>query len=108
MPRRTSRKLNIPTSGENSFTDYSRWRLDANDGGRHIWDYLSEESVKETSPQPVVDKFWLGLPLVRFPEHDKSTFGTERFPAIARSSATNERVGSSRKWIFVPKTLASR
>jgi lanosterol synthase len=65
MPWQSAKTLDIPASGEKPFTDYERWRLGANDGGRHIWNYLTEEEAKEAPPQPLVDKFWLGLPLVR-------------------------------------------
>lgn len=54
----------VPNSGETPFTDYSRWRLDANDGGRHIWHYLKTDEEVEQWPQNTVDKYWLGLPTV--------------------------------------------
>lgn len=43
------------------FTDYSRWRLLVNDGGRHTWHYLNSDEQVQTWSQNSVDKFWLGL-----------------------------------------------
>lgn len=45
-------------------TDYSRWRLQVTDVGRHQWKYLSPEQ-SAASPQTIEDKFWLGLETVR-------------------------------------------
>ena len=59
--------LDIPESGEQPFTDYSRWRLRVNDGGRHTWHYLRTDEEDEKWPQNKVDKYWLGLPLVCAP-----------------------------------------
>lgn len=55
--------VDIPESGEIPFTDYSLWRLEADDGGRHVWRYLSEEEASKW-PQSTVEKYWLGLPTV--------------------------------------------
>ncbi|PFH51033.1 hypothetical protein AMATHDRAFT_3423 [Amanita thiersii Skay4041] len=43
------------------FTDYSKWRLLVNDGGRHTWHYLHTEQHCQNWPQTYLDKFWLGL-----------------------------------------------
>ncbi|KAG6865713.1 hypothetical protein C0991_012529 [Blastosporella zonata] len=45
------------------FTDYSRWRLLVNDGGRHTWHYLKTDEECQAWPQNSVDKFWLGMDL---------------------------------------------
>ncbi|KAF8159807.1 terpenoid cyclases/protein prenyltransferase alpha-alpha toroid [Crassisporium funariophilum] len=51
----------IAPTGEKPFTDYSRWRLLVNDGGRHTWHYLRTDEEVAKWPQNEVDKFWLGL-----------------------------------------------
>ena len=56
--------LDIPTEAGKPFTDYSRWRLLVNDGGRHTWHYLHHEDELESWPQNDVDRYWLGLGLV--------------------------------------------
>ncbi|KAF7973658.1 hypothetical protein HWV62_13902 [Athelia sp. TMB] len=55
--------LQVPDSGKETFTEYSRWRLLVNDGGRHVWHYLQTDEECERWPQHSVDKYWLGLPL---------------------------------------------
>ncbi|KAG5647893.1 hypothetical protein DXG03_007817 [Asterophora parasitica] len=55
--------LNISQSAATPFTDYSRWRLLVNDGGRHTWHYLKTDEECEAWPQNSVDKFWLGIDL---------------------------------------------
>jgi hypothetical protein len=57
-------RLQVPLSGKESFTDYSRWRLLVNDGGRHTWHYLKTDDECARWPQNSVDKYWLGLPVV--------------------------------------------
>jgi hypothetical protein len=57
-------QLDIPESGNKPFTDYSRWRLLVNDGGRHTWHYLQTNEECERWPQNDVDKYWIGIPLV--------------------------------------------
>jgi len=57
--------LDIPGTGDKAFTDYSRWRLLVNDGGRHTWHYLRTDEAAKEWPQNNVDKFWLGQNLVR-------------------------------------------
>jgi len=57
--------FDIAPTGDQSFTDYSRWRLLVNDGGRHTWHYLRTEEELAKWPQNVVDKFWLGLNTAR-------------------------------------------
>ena len=56
--------LTLPESGEQSFTDYTRWRLKADDGGRHIWHYLETDEELAKWPQNTIDRYWLGLPTV--------------------------------------------
>ncbi|KAJ3501638.1 hypothetical protein NLJ89_g9247 [Agrocybe chaxingu] len=56
------RPLNVPLTGEKPFTDYKRWRLLVNDGGRHTWHYLRTDEEVEKWPQNDVDRFSLGLP----------------------------------------------
>ena len=58
------RPLDLPLTGEKPFTDYSRWRLLVNDGGRHTWEYLRTDEEIERWPQTDLDKFWLGLKMV--------------------------------------------
>ncbi|KDR67988.1 hypothetical protein GALMADRAFT_257537 [Galerina marginata CBS 339.88] len=53
--------LDVEPSPEKTFTDYSRWRLLVNDGGRHTWHYLRTDEEVERWPQNEVDRFWLGL-----------------------------------------------
>ncbi|KAH7890717.1 terpenoid cyclases/protein prenyltransferase alpha-alpha toroid [Phlebopus sp. FC_14] len=55
--------LDIPESGKQPFTDYSRWRLLVNDGGRQTWHYLKTDEACEKWPQNEVDKYWTGQPL---------------------------------------------
>nr|ALM02366.1 lanosterol synthase [Wolfiporia cocos]ALM02367.1 lanosterol synthase [Wolfiporia cocos]AVK93175.1 lanosterol synthase [Wolfiporia cocos] len=55
--------LDIPTSGETSFTDYSRWRLRSSEDGRHTWHYLKTDEECQAWPQTNLDKYWLGIPL---------------------------------------------
>ncbi|KAK7466088.1 Lanosterol synthase (Oxidosqualene--lanosterol cyclase) [Stygiomarasmius scandens] len=55
-------RIDVPTSCKDPFTDYSRWRLLVNDGGRHTWHYLQTDGECAEWPQNTVDKFWLGLP----------------------------------------------
>jgi hypothetical protein len=45
-------------------TDYSRWRLQ-NDEGRQTWHYLEDEELAKDWPQTFADKYFLGLPVVR-------------------------------------------
>ncbi|KAF5345689.1 hypothetical protein D9758_013074 [Tetrapyrgos nigripes] len=54
-------RIDVPTSGEETFTNYARWRLLVNDGGRHTWHYLQTDEECAEWPQNTVDKFWLGL-----------------------------------------------
>lgn len=58
--------LQISDSGKEQFTDYTRWRLLVNDGGRHVWHYLQTDEECKRWSQNSVDKYWLGLPLVRW------------------------------------------
>ncbi|KAI5114946.1 hypothetical protein M0805_009410, partial [Coniferiporia weirii] len=54
--------LDVPDNGDQPFTDYSRWRLSADDNGRHIWDYLESDEACQARPQTTMDKSMLGLP----------------------------------------------
>ncbi|KAI6125392.1 terpenoid cyclases/protein prenyltransferase alpha-alpha toroid [Pisolithus croceorrhizus] len=63
--------LDIPESGKEPFTDYSRWRLLVNDGGRHTWRYMRTDEECKDWPQNEVDKYWLGIPL-NLPELPKA------------------------------------
>jgi hypothetical protein len=56
--------IDFPFSSSEPFTDYSRWRLLVNDGGRHTWHYLKSDKECAEWPQNDVDKYWLGIPLV--------------------------------------------
>ncbi|KAF9526128.1 terpenoid cyclases/protein prenyltransferase alpha-alpha toroid [Crepidotus variabilis] len=64
--------LDLPSTGEKQFTDYSRWRLIVNDGGRHTWTYLRTDEELEKWPQNEIDKFWLGQP-TGLPDIPKAT-----------------------------------
>ncbi|CCM00370.1 uncharacterized protein FIBRA_02400 [Fibroporia radiculosa] len=55
--------LDIPVSGKETFTDYSRWRLRCSEDGRHIWHYLYTDEECIAWPQSDIDKYWLGIPL---------------------------------------------
>jgi lanosterol synthase len=45
-------------------TDYSRWRLQ-NEEGRQAWHYLEDDELVKDWPQTFADKYFLGLPIVR-------------------------------------------
>lgn len=47
-------------------TDYSRWRL-LDEKGRQTWHYLSDDEAAKKWPQSVADKYFLGLPTVKYP-----------------------------------------
>ena len=57
--------LDVPENGDTPFTDLTRWRLTAEDSGRHIWDYLRSDEACKARPQTILDKYMLGLPTVR-------------------------------------------
>jgi lanosterol synthase len=44
-------------------TDYSRWRLQ-DDEGRQTWHYLEDDELVKDWPQTFADKYFLGLPIV--------------------------------------------
>jgi hypothetical protein len=46
-------------------TDYSRWRL-LDEKGRQTWHYLEDDEAVKNWPQTTADKYFLGLPTVRF------------------------------------------
>ncbi|KAM6496850.1 Terpenoid cyclases/protein prenyltransferase alpha-alpha toroid [Amanita muscaria] len=53
--------LQVTKSPSEPFTDYSRWRLLVNDGGRQTWHYLRTDEECDQWPQNSIDRFWLGL-----------------------------------------------
>lgn len=53
----------VPINPSDS-TDYSRWRLKADDNGRHVWHYLKSDEECAAWPQSTYDKYWLGLDTV--------------------------------------------
>ena len=55
--------IDIPASGKEPFTDYSRWRLRSSEDGRHTWHYLKTDAECEAWPQTEIDRYWLGLPV---------------------------------------------
>lgn len=57
--------LDIPDTAQSPFTDYSRWRLVVQDAGDRHWVYLKTSEECDRWPQTEVDKYWLGIPLVR-------------------------------------------
>ena len=57
--------LDVPENGDAPFTDLTRWRLNADDNGRHVWEYLESDEACRARPQTALDKFQLGLPIVR-------------------------------------------
>lgn len=46
-------------------TDLARWRL-RDDAGSQTWHYLDDDAEAKKWPQSLADKYFLGLPLVRF------------------------------------------
>lgn len=48
-----------------SRTDYSRWRL-LDESGRQTWHYLEDDEKAKSWPQTTADRYFLGLPTVRF------------------------------------------
>ncbi|KAL5492357.1 ERG7 [Sanghuangporus weigelae] len=54
--------LDVPENGDAPFSDLTRWRLNADDNGRHVWEYLESDEACQARPQTVMDKFQLGLP----------------------------------------------
>ena len=55
----------VPLSGKTPVTDYSRWRLALTDDGGHTWHYMHTDEEAKRWPQTVLDRYWLGLPVVR-------------------------------------------
>ncbi|KZT09915.1 terpene synthase [Laetiporus sulphureus 93-53] len=55
--------IDIPATGEQPFTDYSRWRLRSSEDGRHTWHYLESDDDCNAWEQTDIDKYWLGIPL---------------------------------------------
>lgn len=58
--------IHVPENGDEPFTDLTRWRLTAEDNGRHIWDYLESDEACQIRAQTVMDKHMLGIPTVSF------------------------------------------
>lgn len=46
-------------------TDRQRWRL-RDDAGCQTWHYLEDDDEAKEWPQSLADKYFLGLPMVRF------------------------------------------
>lgn len=58
--------IQVPVSGSEPFTDFSRWRLlSSREGGRHTWHFLQSDEECEKWPQDACDRYWLGLDTVR-------------------------------------------
>ncbi|EJD41513.1 terpene synthase [Auricularia subglabra TFB-10046 SS5] len=55
--------MGAPKDARQPSTDYSRWRLRADDDGRHTWHYLKTDAELAAWPQTEADRFWLGLQL---------------------------------------------
>ncbi|KAF9245283.1 terpenoid cyclases/protein prenyltransferase alpha-alpha toroid [Melanogaster broomeanus] len=60
---RSRASISFAQSSKQPFTNYSRWRLLVNDGGRHTWHYLRSDEECEAWPQNDVDKYWTAQPL---------------------------------------------
>ncbi|KAH8832610.1 terpenoid cyclases/protein prenyltransferase alpha-alpha toroid [Flagelloscypha sp. PMI_526] len=55
-------RLDVSTCNyEQPWTDFRRWRLLVNDGGRHTWHFLKTDNENEEWQQNTVDKYWAGL-----------------------------------------------
>ena len=65
--------LDVPEDGNGRFTDLTKWRLNAWDNGRHVWEYLDSDEACRARPQTVLDKLMLGLPVVRAQLHSFSS-----------------------------------
>jgi hypothetical protein len=92
--------LQITHSPTKPFTDYSRWRLLVNDGGRHTWHYLKTEEQCAQWPQNYVDKFWLGMETVQ-PFSLRIDTCQHIFFSIgpARASSSQGSNGGSTEWL---------
>jgi hypothetical protein len=89
------------------FTDYSKWRLLVSESGRHTWHYLKTDEECEKWPQNSVDKFWLGLDLVRSRIHHGLCFNESIFRIILPSLL--QKTPSLRQKMAIPFTkLSSR
>ena len=71
--------LDVPEDGNGRFTDLTKWRLNAWDNGRHVWEYLDSDEACRARPQTVLDKLMLGLPVVRAQLHSFSIKCDVRF-----------------------------
>lgn len=76
---RPSHDMPTPRRGPLGATDLSRWRLDSQDNGRHVWHFAGEDAeagaahaevcgvderrVKQRQQQTDEERYWLGLPL---------------------------------------------
>ncbi|KAG8900254.1 Lanosterol synthase (Oxidosqualene--lanosterol cyclase) [Tulasnella sp. 403] len=52
-------RYDIPQDASKPLTDYSRWRLNLDEGSNYHWVYLSEEEAAER-PQTTIEKYWIG------------------------------------------------
>ena len=91
----------IPVEGTSVATDYSRWRLQdrTDDGGRHIWDYVDEETAKR-EPQSLASKYWLGMDLVIT---SVSCFARDVHAEDAGPSTitqSQDSYGGSEEWVY--------
>lgn len=95
--------LHVDLSPSKPFTDYSRWRLLVNDGGRHTWHYLNTDKELAQWPQNYVDKFWLGLETVRFSSSPYSTHANKYsfFLGPTRPSSCQRPLGRRTEWLQV-------
>jgi len=57
--------IDLPETGEKPFTDLTRWRLEITDTAGHVWKYLRTDEECARWPMGDVEKYWLGLPMVR-------------------------------------------
>lgn len=58
-------------------TDIRRWRL-ADDRGRHTWHYMSTDEGAKSWPQNTIDRYHLGLELVRTVANDRVAVDADR------------------------------
>ena len=53
----------VPLTGAEPMTDYTRWRLRCSPEGNHTWHYLATAAECAAWPQTDCDKYWLGREL---------------------------------------------
>ncbi len=66
-------------------TDYTRWRM-LDEKGRQTWHYLEDDEEAKEWPQSTADKYFMGMPLVRFSIRHFA-LSTKRYIGSARSSS---------------------